>query len=103
VTDFMVRAKLFEALAKVTTPLVENDVFRKRLGHSARVRAVREFSKESCAAKHLAAYDVAMSGLRERSGAEVQRNVKTGSSCYGINYSKSISSWINESKTDGGH
>jgi glycosyltransferase involved in cell wall biosynthesis len=74
VTGFLVGVKQFEDLARVTIPLVENEVFRKRVGDSARIRAVRLFSAESCAAKHLEAYDVALSCFRPGSDVQARRD-----------------------------
>lgn len=75
VTGFLVKAREFEELAGVTVPLVENEVFRKKIGDSCRARVLRLFSAEACAAKHLAAYDVAMSGAQ---GTQLPSSVKTG-------------------------
>jgi glycosyltransferase involved in cell wall biosynthesis len=60
VTGFVVGSRKFEELSGATVPLIENDSLRKEMGRSARARAVRLFSLEVCAAKHLENYDYAL-------------------------------------------
>jgi glycosyltransferase involved in cell wall biosynthesis len=68
-TGYVVRPRDFEALTKVTIPLIENSALRKQMGRSAREQGVKLFSAEVCAAKHLAAYRTALSFFRpERPG-----------------------------------
>lgn len=73
VTGFLVRVKQVEDLARVTVPLVENEVFRKKIGDSARARAARLFGAEACADRHLEAYDFALSCFRPGSNTQVRR------------------------------
>jgi glycosyltransferase involved in cell wall biosynthesis len=64
VTGFVVGSRRFEELARATVPLIENDTFRRKMGHSARERALRLFSVEVCTAKHVGAYERALAGAR---------------------------------------
>ena len=73
VTGFLVRVKQAEDLARVTVPLVENKILRKKIGDAARLRAVRLFGAKACADRHLEAYDFALSGLRPGSNTPVRR------------------------------
>jgi glycosyltransferase involved in cell wall biosynthesis len=61
VTGYVVGSRDYEALARVTIPLIENSALRRQMGLSAREQAVRLFSTEVCAAKHLEAYQTALS------------------------------------------
>lgn len=63
-SGFLVGVRQPRELAGVTIPLIEDDVLRQRMGRAARIQAVRLFSTELCAAKHLEAYHIALSGIR---------------------------------------
>jgi glycosyltransferase involved in cell wall biosynthesis len=64
VSGFLIGVRQFEELARVTSVLIEDIVLRERMGRAARERALKLFSTELCAAKHLEAYDVALSRTR---------------------------------------
>src|SRR5207245_6493105 len=76
VSGFLVGVGESDELAKVTSVLIGDRVLREKMGRAARERAVKLFSTEICAAKHLEAYDVALSGIRgsnrEGKGAELR-------------------------------
>jgi glycosyltransferase involved in cell wall biosynthesis len=68
-TGHVVGSRDFQALARASIHLIENSALRKQMGRSAREQAVRTFSAEVCAAKHLEAYRTALSCFRsERRG-----------------------------------
>jgi glycosyltransferase involved in cell wall biosynthesis len=74
ITGHVVGCRDFEALARVTIHLIENSALRKQMGRSARKRAVRFFSAEVCAAKHLEAYRTAMSCFPPERRRRLRRN-----------------------------
>jgi glycosyltransferase involved in cell wall biosynthesis len=65
VSGFLVGIKQPEELARVSSALVEDQILRERMGRRARERAVKLFSTEICAAKHLEAYDMALCSIRD--------------------------------------
>lgn len=64
VSGFLVGVGQSKELARVTSLLIEHQALRVKMGQAARERAVKLFSTDICAAKHLEAYDVALSGVR---------------------------------------
>jgi glycosyltransferase involved in cell wall biosynthesis len=73
-TGYVVPPRDFEALTRVTIPLIENSALRKQMGRSAREQAVKLFSAEVCAAKHLAAYRTALSCFRPEDRSRLRRS-----------------------------
>jgi glycosyltransferase involved in cell wall biosynthesis len=57
--------KRSDELARISEPLIEDVALRVRMSKAARRRAAELFSKERCAAIHLEAYKVALSGSRQ--------------------------------------
>jgi glycosyltransferase involved in cell wall biosynthesis len=86
-TGYVVGSRDFEALARVTIHLIENSALRKQMGRSAREQAVRLFSAEVCAAKHLEAYRTALSYFRSERRGRPRRSgppPDLGSDCHSM-------------------
>ena len=64
VSGFLVGIRQADELASVTSALLEHPALRIKIGRAARERAVKLFSTELCAARHLEAYEMALSGGR---------------------------------------
>lgn len=61
VSGFLVGVGQADALAEITSALVKDRELREKTGRAARERAIKHFSTEICAAKHLEAYSMALS------------------------------------------
>jgi glycosyltransferase involved in cell wall biosynthesis len=80
VSGFLVGVGQSKELARVTSLLIERKALRLRMGRAARARAMKLFSTEISAAKHLAAYDVALSavGACGRESIPAENRVRAG-------------------------